>query len=149
MADDEAAGRRPEAEAEAYWDRALQAHILEKHKLQIQEVALVEEDYVWDVYQEALAVQERRTVPAVGAAIDRRAFEATLERYNDDKICALICFSCARICLNTGCSRSDIEYVAGSWLLHRPAGPKRAKSRGKRRVMKNIINCRVQKRSTP
>ena len=96
-------------EAEAHGDDALEAHIIETHKQEIQEVALVEEEYVWDVYREALAVQERRAVPAVGPAVDRRAFEATLERYNDDSIQALICFVCARICLNTGGSRSDIE----------------------------------------
>ena len=86
MADDEAAGRRAKDQAEAYWDRALQAHILEDEdpKQVIQEVALVEDKYVWGVYQGALAVQERRVVPAVGAAIDRRTFEATLERHNDD-----------------------------------------------------------------
>ena len=117
-----AAGRKPDFEAEAYWGRALEAHILQKHKLEIQEIAFVEEDYVWDVYQEALAVQERRTVPAVGAAIDRRAFEATLERYNDDRIQSLICFVCARVCLNTGASHSEIEYRPGSWLVSLPGG---------------------------
>ena len=122
MADDEAAGRRPEPQAEAYWDRALQAHILEDHTLQIQEVAFVDEEFIWDVYPEAPAAQERRAVPAVGAAIDRRAFETTLERYNDDRIQSLICFVCARVCLNTGASQSDIEFRQGGWLVSSSAG---------------------------
>ena len=90
--------------------------------MQIQDVALVEEHLVWAVYKEALAVQERRSVPAVGAAIDRRAFEATLERYNDDRIQSLICFVCARVCLNTGASHSEIESRPGSWLVSLPGG---------------------------
>ena len=93
----------------------MQAHILQEHKREIQEVAFVEDNYVWDVFQAALAFQERRAFPAVGAAIDRRAFEATLERYNDESIQSLICFVCARVCLQTGGARSDIEYVSGNW----------------------------------
>ena len=69
----------------------------------------MEEKYVWDVYQEALSYQERRAVPAVGAAIDRRAFEATLGRYNDERVQSLICSVCAfrrvvsdsRVCVGT------------------------------------------------
>jgi len=121
--EDEAA--QDEKEAAPFWDRVLKAHILRKHKNEIQNIALVEEEYVWDVYKEALAVQERRAVPAVGPAVDRRAFEATLERYNDDSIQALICFVCARICLKTGASHSEIEYCAGSWLVRCPAGAAR------------------------
>ena len=46
--------------AEAFWDRVLKEHIVRQHKDAIREVALVEEDAdVWDVYKEALAVQER------------------------------------------------------------------------------------------
>ena len=82
-------------EAEAEGDGALKVHIMQTHKQEIEEVALVEEEYVWDVYREALAVQERRAVPAVGPAMDRRAFEATLERYNDERTQSLMCFVCA------------------------------------------------------
>ena len=109
-------------EAEAQGDGALKVHIMQTHKQEIQEVALVEEEYVWDVYGEALAVQERRAVPAVGPAVDRRAFDATLEVYNDDRIQSLICFVCARVCLNTGGARSDIAFRNGTWLAERPAG---------------------------
>ena len=109
--------------AEAFWDRVLKAHIVRQHKDEIQDVAFVEEDDdVWDVYKEALAVQERSRVPVVGAAVDRRAFETTLEVYNDDSIRSLICFVCARVCLHTGSARSAIAYRRGSWLLTLPTG---------------------------
>ena len=109
--------------AEAFGDRALKAHIVRQHKDKIQDVAFVEEDDdVWDVYKEALAVQERRRVPVVGAAVDRRAFETTLKVYNDDSIRSLICFVCARVCLQTGGAHSAINYRRGSWLLRLPPG---------------------------
>merc|ERR1712078_323681 len=109
--------------AEVFWDRVLKAHILRKHKQLIQGVAFVEEDDdLWDVYKEGLAVQERRRVPVVGAAVDRRAFETTLEVYNDDIIRSLICFVCARGCLETGGAHSAINYRRGSWLLTLPTG---------------------------
>ena len=118
--------------AEAFWDRVLKEHIVRQHKDAIREVALVEEDAdVWDVYKEALAVQERQRVPVVGAAVDRRAFQTTLEVYKDDSIRSLICFVCARVCLNTGGSHSEFNYRPGSWLLGLPPGSSE-KSRGKR-----------------
>ena len=111
--------------AETFWDRVLKAHILRHHKDEIQDVALAEEDDdVWDVYKEGLAVQERRRVPVVGAAVDRRAFETTLEVYNDDSIRSLICFVCARVCLHTGGAHSAINYRPGEWLLTLPTGTK-------------------------
>ena len=58
----------------------------------------------------------------VGPAVDRRAFEHTLEGYSDDRIRALMCFACARICLDTGGARSHIEFVTGGWLLALPSG---------------------------
>ena len=113
--------------AEAFWDRVLKEHIVRRHKDAIREVALVEEDAdVWDVYKEALAEQERKRVPVVGAAVDRRAFQTTLEEvYNDDCIRSLICFVCARVCLNTGGCSSEISYRPGSWLLRLPSGAER------------------------
>ena len=56
-----------------------------------------EEENIYDIYREALAVQERKGVPAVGAAVDRRAFDATLAAYNDQSIQSLICMCCAWI----------------------------------------------------
>ena len=108
--------------AESFSDRVLKAHILRVHKEEFQNIALVEEDYLWDVYKEALAVQERRSVPIVGTAVDRRAFQSTLEVYKDDRIQALICFCCARVCLNTGGCNSEISYRPGSWLVRLPPG---------------------------
>ena len=77
------------------------------------------------MYKEGLAVQERRRVPVVGAAVDRRAFEKTLEVYNDDSIRSLICFVCARVCLHTGGAHSAINYRPGEWLLTLPTGTKK------------------------
>ena len=108
----------------------LKAHILQHHKDLIEEVALVEEDDdVWDVYKEGLAVQERRRVPVVGAAVDRRAFERTLEVYNDETIRSLICFVCARVCLHTGGAHSAVSYKKGAWLLGLPTGTERRKAK--------------------
>ena len=82
-----------------------------------------DEDLIYDTYREALAVQERKHIPAVGPCVDRRAFEATLAVYNDQKIQPLICMCCARICLQTAGPRSSIEYKPGSWFLNLPTGP--------------------------
>ena len=112
---------------------ALQQHIMDAHLKDIIEIAQVEEHYVWDVYPEALAVQERSGVPAVGAAIDRRAFETTLELYNGEQIKALICFCCARVCVQTPGVRSDIEFRPVSWLLSLKPGPPSREEIGERR----------------
>jgi len=120
--------------AEAFWDRVLKAHILRQHKDLIQDVALAEEDDdVWEVYKEGLAVQERRRVPVVGAAVDRRAFETTLEVYNDETIRSLICFVCARVCLHTAGAHSTITYKGGAWLLTLPRGTETSKATYKER----------------
>ena len=118
--------------AETFWDRVLKAHILRHHKDEIQDVALAEEDDdVWEVYKEGLAVQERRRVPVVGAAVDRRAFETTLEVYNDESIHSLICFVCARVCLHTAGAHSTISYRNGAWLLTLPTGTETKKTNTK------------------
>ena len=107
----------------------MKAHILRQHKDQIQDVAFVEEDDdVWEVYTEGLAVQERRRVPVVGAAVDRRAFETTLEVYSDETIRSLICFVCARVCLHTGGAHSAVSYKGGAWLLTLPTGTETRKA---------------------
>ena len=41
--------------------------------------------------------------------------------YNDECVRSLICFACARICLDTGGFWSDIGYVSGEWLFGLPA----------------------------
>ena len=68
----------------------MKAHLFRVRKEEIQNIALVDEDYMLDVYKEALAVQELRSVPVVGTAVDRRASLNTLEVYNDDRIHLLI-----------------------------------------------------------
>ena len=108
--------------SESPWDLFLRDHVLQVHGAHIQHVTDVSADEIWDVYKQALAVKERETIPAVGAAIDRRAFECTVQRYNDHSTKALVCFSCARICLDTGGARSSIELLEGGWLLTLPAG---------------------------
>ena len=57
-----------------------------------QEVALVDEGSAWGVCKQAPAVQGRQSALGVGAAIDRRASEATFERYDDENIQAMLCF---------------------------------------------------------
>ena len=74
----------------------------------------------WDVYKEALATCERQGFPAVGLSVDRRAFEYATQVYQDDRIRSLICFACARICLDTGGVRSQIEYKLGGWVFSIP-----------------------------
>ena len=88
---DEAGGSANSGVALDEW--ALRDHILQKRKQYILDAAGVEDndDMIYDTYREALAVQERKHVPAVGPAVDRRAFDATLAVYNDENIQALIC----------------------------------------------------------
>ena len=107
----------------------LRQHILVHHGEEILKASGVRDndDEIYDTYREALAVQERKNVPAVGPCVDRRAFEATLAVYNDERIQALICMCCARICLQTAGPRSSIEYLKGSWFLRLPAGPVRVR----------------------
>ena len=108
--------------SESPWEQLLRDHVLQVHGAHIQHVTDVSADEIWDVYKQALAVKERETIPAVGAAVDRRAFECTVQRYNDHSTKALVCFSCARICLDTGGARSSIEFIERGWLLTLPAG---------------------------
>ena len=117
--------RASEVPGVSFEDRTLREHILAKHKQAIMNAAGVEDDadLIYDTYREALAVQERNNVQAVGPCVDRRAFEATLDVYNDKNIQALICMCCARICLQTAGPRSSIEYKKGIWFLKLPAGP--------------------------
>ncbi len=63
--------------AESLCDQLFRKHVLEHHWATVRKVADVfSADLVWDVYKEALSVQERQVVPCVGASIDRRSFEA-------------------------------------------------------------------------
>ena len=108
-----------------FGERQLREHILVRHRKHILDAAGVRDndEEIYDTYREALAVQERKNVPAVGPCVDGGAFEATLAVYNDERIQALICMCCARICLQTAGPRSSIDYKKGSWFLRLPAGP--------------------------
>ena len=129
--------------SESPWEQCLRDHVLQQHGVHIQQVADVTEKWIWDVYKQALAVKEREGIPAVGAAIDRRAFENTLQCYNDESIKALICFSCARVCLQSGGPRSHIEFVRGGWFLALPAGSMR-KNFSKASMVKGIRGTGVR-----
>ena len=129
--------------SESPWEQCLRDHVLQQHGAHIQQVADVTEKWIWDVYKQALAVKEREGIPAVGAAIDRRAFENTLQCYNDESIKALICFSCARVCLQSGGPRSHIEFVRGGWFLALPAGSMR-KNFSKASIVKGIRGTGVR-----
>ena len=108
----------------SFEDRTLREHILAEHKVAIMNAAGVEDDadLIYDTYREALAVQERNNIPAVGPCVDRGAFEATLVVYNDEKIQTLTCMCCARICLQTAGPRSSIKHKTGIWFLELRAG---------------------------
>ena len=111
-------------EARVGEDETLRDHILAERGQEIMQAIAGEheEENIYDIYREALAVQERKGVPAVGAAVDRRAFDATLAVFNDQSIQALICMCCARICVQTAGPQSSIDYQTGKWLLSLPAG---------------------------
>ena len=81
-----------------------------------------DEEKVYDIYREALAVKERKGFLAVGPSVDRRVFDTTLAVYNDQSIQALICMSCASVCLQIAKPRSSIEYQTSKWFLALPAG---------------------------
>ena len=79
-------------------------------------------EYEWDIYKEALAVQERCSIPVAGPSVERRVFEYMAHVYNDDRVRALICFACARVKVDTGRTNSAIGYRTGRWLFSLPSG---------------------------
>ena len=95
--------------------RHLRQHVLEKHQKELLDVVgEIHVDY-WDVYKQALAVKERECIPVTGVSVDREAFEYTLQGYNHDTIRSLFCCACARIRVDTGGPRSDIEFKRCGW----------------------------------
>ena len=110
------------ASIEHPWDRHLRKHVLDHHREELHRAIEDTEADAWDVYKQALAIQERRCIPATGVSIDRRVFEYTLQIYNDKTVRSLICCACARIRLDTGGPRSDIEFKKGAWLFSLPKG---------------------------
>ena len=109
-------------------DQRLRAHVISKHghtihgeacKIIGQEKAL---ECRWDIYKEALAVKERKSIPVAGASVDRRVCEATARVFNDACVRALICSACARVKVDTGGIRSEIKFITGKWLFSLPPG---------------------------
>ena len=92
-----------EDDCEHPWDQELRTHISLVHGSMIRKVVkeIMEPERVceceWDIYKEALAVQERSSIPVAGPSVERRVFEYMAPIYNDDRIRALICFACARV----------------------------------------------------
>ena len=78
------------------------------------------DDLMWDIYCEAIAVQERKQYPVVGKTIDRRCFAYTSATHNDDRTHAYLCVVCGGTHVDTGRIRSPIEMVSGQWLLSLP-----------------------------
>ena len=122
---DRTPARSSTVDSEHPMDRLLRKHILDVHGSDIHSVSrsvLSEEELqqvggyraLWDIYKQALAIQERLRYPDVGVSVDRRAFEYTTHVYRNDYIRSLVCFTCARVCLDTGGVRSAIEYHTGS-----------------------------------
>ena len=121
-----------EYEIEHPFDSELRKHVQEHHGRALYHVATTsgiaveeidrigEAQLMWDLYKQALAVQERRGYPAVGVSVDRRAFEYTNRVYNDTRVRSLICFTGARICLDTGGVRSAIRFRSTSSYLSMP-----------------------------
>jgi hypothetical protein len=110
------------------WDFLLREHVLSEHAEELRELAapLLDatrvDSQLYVFYLQALAVKERLGFPAVGASVERRVFEYTQQIYNDCSVRALICCLCARIQVDTGRGRSEIEFVHGGWLYTLPLG---------------------------
>ena len=75
----------------------------------------------------AVRLIEQRTIPAHGMSIDRRTIEIVADEYNNDRICSLVCFSCAQtytswigqhvVTSNLQDQKSPIRRVAGSYFI--------------------------------
>ena len=110
------------------WDQELRHHVITTHGATICGVTApyIEknrmEELMWDLYKEALSVQERQQIPSVGYSVERRTFKYATHVYNDNRIRSLICFACAQIKVDTGRIRSAIEYRSGRWLFSLPKG---------------------------
>jgi hypothetical protein len=66
-------------------------------------------------YTAAIAVVERKKVPLLGEAVDRRAIAQVLARFNNGSIHSRMCFICGQVKIDTGAPRSDIEMREGAW----------------------------------
>ena len=107
---------------------ALKEHIYAQHQDVLFSLSasasefLPHKDYIWDIYKAGLSVKERESIPIVGPAVDRRAFQRTSYVYSDTRIRCLMCFCCNQKKLDTGSIRSEIEFRSGTWLFSLPQG---------------------------
>ena len=112
-----------EDDCEHPWDQELRNHVSSVHGSMIRNVVgeIIESqkacEHEWDIYKEALAVQERCSIPVAGPSVERRVFEYMAHVYNDDRVRALICFACARVKVDAGRIRSAISFRTGRWLF--------------------------------
>ena len=115
-----------EDDPEHPWDQQLRAHVRQAHGDLISNIAepligrQAADSSLWDLYKQAIAVVERRSIPSVGMSVDRRVFEHLVQVYNDRCIRSLICFCCAQIKVDTGRCRSRIQFRTGTWLMGVP-----------------------------
>ena len=108
------------------WDIMLREHVVSAHRRELDSVfgrfPDVSASLAWDIYLEALAVQERKNWPCVGSSIDRRSFAVTASVYNDDRIRSLLCLACGCIKLDSGRHNSEVEFLPLAWFLSLPPG---------------------------
>jgi len=68
-----------------------------------------------DLYEEAIAITERKQIPMVGPSIDRRSIGLVTKHYNDDAVCSLVCFVCGQIKPQTLGVNSLIARRSSGW----------------------------------
>ena len=96
------------------WDDCLTMHVCQAHKNTIDAEYRkrfsdeLTDDLMWDIYCEAIAVQERKQYPIVGNTIDRICFADTSAVHNDDRTHAYLCFVCGGTHVDTCRIRSQI-----------------------------------------
>ena len=80
----------------------LERHLREKHGEELEPICQCmlrgkAPDALRSVYNEAISVKGRQQAPIAGASLDRTALRTLTKAMQDDKVEALICFSCGNI----------------------------------------------------
>ena len=110
------------------WDQCLKAHVYDAHSQAIDHAIKVHfdkppsKDVIWDLYCQAVGVQERKKFPIVGPSVDRRSFAYTAAVHNDERTHAYMCFVCGGNKVDTGRARSDIEMKSARWVFSHKLG---------------------------
>jgi len=73
----------------------LRAHLNDRHLSEL--ASPVPGRPIVDVYNEAIAQIECEKVPSVGPSIDRRCYGEYTRRVAGDRVCAMMCITCARV----------------------------------------------------